>query len=128
MVRIPETSGEAFDFAAVEPTAVDAASFAAAGERPAVGADELVRFTEIFAEPEVEIAELGRLDGESGQSVMRIIALRLKPDHLLLFIHDAVAVFVDQAEDRVSARNPNRTVGMGCDSHRVLESIGEDVA
>ena len=60
----------------------DVAAVALAGDRDAVGADQLVRAAEIFAHAEDEIA-LG-IEAKPGQAVVRIIALGVEKDDAFL--------------------------------------------
>ena len=52
MEGVPEAGGDAFELGAVGPAAIDAAALAAARERRAVAADQLVGGAEVLAQAE----------------------------------------------------------------------------
>ena len=76
--RVPEPGGDPLELRAVGPASVDVASFAAAGKRRPVAADQPIIGTEVLAQAEVDVVR--EIEREARQAVVRIVARRVEPD------------------------------------------------
>src|SRR5437899_536334 len=74
--RVPEPRRHADEARAIGVAAVDVAALAAAGERRAVTAHQLVSRTQVLTDAEVNIS--AKVDREAGEAVVWVVARRLQ--------------------------------------------------
>src|SRR5262249_22523401 len=99
----------------VRSTVEDAAALAAARQRRAVRAAQLVGGSQVLAHTEIEIA-LG-VERQTGQPVVWIIDLGIEEDDAALLVCLAVAVVVAHTQILVAPAEVYRTVVIGGEVH-----------
>lgn len=104
-MRIPEAGCPPLQLRPIGPTAIDVSPFATAGKRHAIAADDFVIGTQNSAQAEVHPAE--RIERESRETVVRVVACRFKMDDPRPFVGLQVAVGIAEHDNLATRGNEN---------------------
>ena len=121
--RVPESGRDFFELPALERAAVDVAALAAAAQSGAVAASDFVIRAEVFAEAEVEPAV--RAEGESGESVVRIVAGGAQSNQRLAFGGRFSAVFFAHQNNFGARAEIYPTLFVEQNRHGIFKAAGE---
>src|SRR5207253_8098074 len=103
--RIPETSRHSPQFLAVRRTPENVAALSLAAQGGPIRADQFVVSAEVLAHAEVQIAL--RVEAQSRQTVVRIVALRFEEDEAFLDVRLTLAFRIAESKNLTPRRQQN---------------------
>jgi hypothetical protein len=121
---IPKTNCHASQPATIERALKDRPSAIFAGEVFSIGANKSISNGVVLAQADEQLIAAGR-EGDSAETVVRIIVRCFETQDFILLIGNAVMVGVAQQNDVVPSHQVNRPVVPDHQVHRVSETFGK---